>query len=496
VNEKSELELLREFVQRRNEACFEEIVRRYVDLVYSAAVRLAADPHLAEDVSQAVFTTLAGQAGQVVCKLAAGAALSGWLHVTTRNLAAKTLRKETRRRNWEQEACAMHELSSNDSSQAWEQIAPHLDDALGDLAEADRDALLLRFFERKSARQIGERLGVSEEAAQKRVSRALERLRERFAARSAVIPGSACLGLAGLISAKSVHAAPAALSTSIAKAALLGATAASASLAASSGSGQIITLLAMTKSQTAILVSIAAVLLVPIAIQQSALNAARTSLNDRSALVPEQASNTAAVGLGRTRESESEEMARLRVEADDLRQKIAAQRQPPAHAAARSTNHEVQLALGKTAPIKDLNFVGNASPEAALQSLLAFRRDGDVDGAASLMLLPPDRAEKWNQILASPKDREQFAQEMVAATMGVVMHSAVKVDDQGNVVESSASAKVPDAPESTTTVELLEKASLDERRMQLSIAIIRGGITNIEHATFGLGQTGWKCLTD
>ncbi|MBI4326504.1 MAG: sigma-70 family RNA polymerase sigma factor [Chloroflexi bacterium] len=212
MNGKPDHELLRDYAERGVETAFGELVRRHIDLVYSAAVRLVVDRHLAEDVTQAVFVALA----QNAWKLAGRSVLSSWLHLTTRNLAAKTVRTEVRRRSREQEATAM-QANSSKLEPVWDNIAPHLDEALSQLGDADRDAIMLRFFERKNAREIGERLGLSEEAAQKRVTRALERLREVIRSRGVVVPSAA---LAGAISSQAVLAAPAGLAATLAAQAL------------------------------------------------------------------------------------------------------------------------------------------------------------------------------------------------------------------------------------------------------------------------------------
>src|SRR5687767_5263540 len=172
------------------------------------------DAHLAQDVTQAVFIALA----QNAARLADRPVLAGWLHRTTQNLAANAVRSDVRRRIREQEAVAMNESPEPDAS--WEQIAPHLDAALGSLSEADRDALLLRYFEGQSARQIAEALGVTDEAAQKRVSRAVERLREFFAKRGLTVGASGLLA----ISANAVQAAPAALAATLSTSAALAGT--------------------------------------------------------------------------------------------------------------------------------------------------------------------------------------------------------------------------------------------------------------------------------
>jgi RNA polymerase sigma factor (sigma-70 family) len=218
VNNLTDPQLLRDYTERRSEAAFAELVRRHVDFVHSAALRMVCDAHLAKDVTQGVFIALAQNARQ----LADRPVLSGWLHRTAQNLAANTVRSDVRRRAREQEAAAMNELLSTESDANWENIAPHLDAGLGELDEADRDALLLRYFQRKSAREMAEILGTSEDAAQKRVSRAVERLREFFSKRNVTIGAS---GLTILISANAVQSAPIGLAATISAAAVLAGTA-------------------------------------------------------------------------------------------------------------------------------------------------------------------------------------------------------------------------------------------------------------------------------
>jgi hypothetical protein len=116
----------------------------------------------------------------------------------------------------------MNELLATEPNALWEHIAPHLDAALGELSEPDRDALLLRYFERKSAREMAQTLGTTEDAAQKRVSRAIERLREFFSKRNVTVGAG---GLTVLISANAAQAAPAGLAVTISTAAVLAGTA-------------------------------------------------------------------------------------------------------------------------------------------------------------------------------------------------------------------------------------------------------------------------------
>jgi RNA polymerase sigma factor (sigma-70 family) len=216
VNSLTDQQLLRDYAEKQSEAAFAELVRRHVDLVYSAALRMVCDAHLAQDVTQGVFVALAQNARP----LAEHPVLSGWLHRTACNLAANTVRSETRRRTREQEAAVMNQL--NDTETDWETISVHLDDGLGQLDEAERDALMLRYFERKSAREMAGILGLSEEAAQKRASRAVERLREIFSKERVTIGAG---GLAVLISANAVQAAPVGLAATISTASALAGTA-------------------------------------------------------------------------------------------------------------------------------------------------------------------------------------------------------------------------------------------------------------------------------
>jgi RNA polymerase sigma factor (sigma-70 family) len=208
VNDQTDSQLLKAYVESRSEPVFAELVRRYTDLVYSAALRMVTDPHLAQDVTQNTFVALAKQAGQIK-ELPA---LCGWLHQTARNIAAQSVRTDVRRRAREQEAATMNEPFSNEPEIAWQEIAPHLDSALEELGELDREALMLRYFQNQPFHAIGFVLGVSDDAAQKRVARAVERLREFFAKRGVAVSAG---GLAVVISANAVRAAPAGLAASI-----------------------------------------------------------------------------------------------------------------------------------------------------------------------------------------------------------------------------------------------------------------------------------------
>jgi len=215
VNDLTDQQLLRDYVERRSDTAFGELVRRHIDPVYSATLRLTGEEQSARDATQAVFIVLA----QKAASLTGHPVLSGWLHTTARNLACKSIRSEARRRIREQEAATMNEILSANPDSTWEHISPHLDDALGELTEADRDALTLRYFEKKSAPEMATLLGITEEAAQKRVSRAVDRLRDLFAKRKVTVGAS---GLVVLLSANAVHSAPVGLAVIVSTTALTG----------------------------------------------------------------------------------------------------------------------------------------------------------------------------------------------------------------------------------------------------------------------------------
>ena len=212
----SSIKLLRDYAESGDEAAFRELVARYIDLVYSTAVRrVGGDADLARDVAQMVFTDLAHKAKS----LRDVELLGGWLHRHTGFVASTIVRGERRRQAREQETAAMNALQDSPDS-LWQQMAPLLDETIDGLEAPDRQAIMLRFFERRDFRSVGAALGISDDAAQKRVTRAVEKLRELLASRGVTLTLAL---LSSFMAGRAVSAAPAGLALEVAKAALAGA---------------------------------------------------------------------------------------------------------------------------------------------------------------------------------------------------------------------------------------------------------------------------------
>ncbi len=208
-------ELLRRYATERSQEAFAELVRRRVDLVYAVALRqVGGDAHLAEDVTQKVFADLARKAATLLDR----PVLSGWLYRSAQYAASDVVRSERRRRVREQETNFMNEANASaDPATDWDRIRPLLDEALGELNEPDRDAIALRYFEGRAFADVGRTLRLTEEAARKRVERALDKL-AGILARRGVTSTTAAVGAA--LAHQAAVAAPAGLAASVTGAAI------------------------------------------------------------------------------------------------------------------------------------------------------------------------------------------------------------------------------------------------------------------------------------
>jgi RNA polymerase sigma factor (sigma-70 family) len=237
-----------------SEAAFRELVDRYINLVYSAAIRHLEEAPLAQDVVQTVFSALANKAKT----LPRDVILGGWLYRHTCFVALQAARTERRRRARERQAVEMNAL--NDQVEPdWERLTPFLDQAVQGLGTRDRNAVVLRYFEGLNLRSVGSALGVSEEAARKRVTRALEKLRSFFARRGVTLSATA---LAALLTEKAVVAAPAGMAATVSAAAL------ASGLAGAGSTLTLVKLIVMTKIKVGIVGAIVvAAVVTPLALQ-------------------------------------------------------------------------------------------------------------------------------------------------------------------------------------------------------------------------------------
>ena len=231
-------ELLAEYARQGGEPAFRELVRRHINMVHAAALREAGgNVPLAEDITQEVFAELARRAA----KLCSHPALAGWLYTCVRQMAANARRSEHRRQRREQEAFTMNELlEPNDSEQLWRQVRPVLDDAMHELNDEDRTAVVMRFFEGLSLKEVGTALGLSENAARMRVERSLGKLHGLLSRRGI---NSTAATLAAVLVAGTVLSTSSSFASSVA---------AGAMSTAGSGSFSVAKFVTMAKSKIAI----------------------------------------------------------------------------------------------------------------------------------------------------------------------------------------------------------------------------------------------------
>ena len=342
--------LLRQYAEKRSELAFSELVQRHVNLVYSAALRRTnQDPHYAADVAQQVFTNLAANAS----KLSRHSALSAWLYATTRNAAINLMLSEQRRKHREQEAHAMHELSSGSSDNAdWDQLRPVLDTVMDELSETDRIAVILRFFQNRPFTEIGAELGLTENTARMRTERALEKLRALLARRGVTSPTAA---LAMTLSAQAAIAPPPGFAASVASTALASAADGSAKAAV------LHSFLSMNKITVGVVSGVVVAALVTAIVEMRANRALNAEINSSIPLIQEPAATSANASKGIP---EADELVRLR-------NRIAQLKARPAG-----------VVESEMKPRTEWRNVGRATPAAALETLLWAYSSRDMDTLA------------------------------------------------------------------------------------------------------------------
>ena len=243
--------LIAEFNARRSEDAFAALVRQHVNLVFATALRQVGDAGAAEEITQNVFVALAQAAG----KLGSHPTIAGWLHQTALNKSREWLRSELRRRKREQVAVNL-DLAREEGDSVWSPLVPLLDEALLNLREPDRQAVILHYLEGRTFQEVGSALGVGEDAARKRVNRCLGQLTDFFRRRGFAAPS---LVAGAPLFAISSHAAPAGLAASATTAGLAAAHSAvsTSTLTLTKGALKI---MAWTKAKTAIVTGAAVIL--------------------------------------------------------------------------------------------------------------------------------------------------------------------------------------------------------------------------------------------
>jgi RNA polymerase sigma factor (sigma-70 family) len=420
----TDCELLNRYAEAGSEAAFGDLVSRHVDLVYSTAVRLVnGDRHLAFDVAQSVFTDLARKAKELgrrrpkqdIDGASAPDSLAGWLHTSTRFAASKAVRAEQTRRHYEQEAQAMRELLHNGSEEPdWTQLRPLLDEAVSKLTEADREAILLRFHEDKDLRTVGAMLGVSEEAARKRVTRSLEKLRDFLVLRGATTTASA---LAGVLASHAVEAAPEGLAAAL----TAGSLAATAAVATTSSSTLgLLKLMASIKLKFGLATLFLAAVATPLYLQHQntqALRANNSLLQQEVERLRAQVANPPRVEAAPANTAEHLELLRLRGQVGRLRQEMAVKEAMSNPATPRQGLSQTQMAnlaepeewrSGKFLPKERLTNLGLGTPEAAVQTYLwALLQEDPVLAKSALA---------DNSLANTAIMREEFADRLGSAT--------------------------------------------------------------------------------
>jgi RNA polymerase sigma factor (sigma-70 family) len=414
-------ELLRAYARGQSQESFRELVVRHLPMVYSAAHRMVRDAHLAEDVAQRVFTTLAQKAG----KLAASTVLGGWLYNTTRNVAMHTVRTEQRRREREQAALAMQTPEpGDDMSRILEQLEP----AMAELDEAERSALVLRFLEDRSLQEVGQELGITEDAARMRVNRALERLRGVFVHRGITVTS---VLLATALAASTTTAVPSGLAATIAAAAVASAVGTTVTTQA------LVTTMFNAKAFAAI---VGAALLAgagTYVVQQRQLGRLRTEnqqlVAQQSQLAAEQEAASKAArdteeNLARLQQDNSE-LLRLRNEVGQLRRERDAARQRASQSSAvPASGGRASLGSGRFIAKDQLAFAGYGTPEAALESMTWAMMSGNYE--QTVASLGPEEQATESQ---DAKGREQFEaarKDMVPRFQGIQILARKKLSEE------------------------------------------------------------------
>jgi RNA polymerase sigma factor (sigma-70 family) len=451
-------ELLREYALRNSETAFATLVSRHLNMVYATALRHVGNHHQAQEISQAVFIILARKARS----LGSNTVLAGWLFQTARLTAKNHLRAEIRRARREQEAY-IQSNPGEDSSEAWRQIIPLLNELVGRLREKDRDAIVLHFLEGKEYKEVAATMGGSEAAAQMRVSRALEKLRGMFAKQGVAVTSVA---LGGMISACGTQAAPLGTAVKVAAAAAHSATLTASTLSLVKGT---MNAMAWTKARLAVGASVVAMLAVQyhansvqarnLAGARESLSAEKNEFTAQEARIADLNQDTAAILQIQTSQQEELKKLRARRVADRSTATtsptvtlLSAQLQDPGTRevlrknladAARfrlaplieglkleSSTRDQLIQLDTDLGLKNLETVaavaeGRMTADAAAQSEVAARRDSTNQIQSLLGEAGLAKYEECQQTFPARSLVQQFEKQLGAFPLNVIQQSAL-----------------------------------------------------------------------
>jgi RNA polymerase sigma factor (sigma-70 family) len=381
--------LLSRYARTADEDAFRELVARNLDLVYSVALRqVNGDVHLAQDVAQAVFADLARKARRLPRKVV----LTGWLYEAARFAGAKAVRRESRRHAHEQESLTMEYPDPQPTSSDWELLRPVIDSAMAELSPTDRNAVLLRFFERKDFRAIGTSLGLSEDAAQKRVSRSLEKLRQSLTRRGVGLTETT---LAAAIIGGAVHSAPSALAASI----TTGSLAAASAVGSTTITTQFINAMATIKTKIVAVALLALFIGPPLVIQHRAkASLLADNLSLRGQLVDTEARLGSLVAASELKAAELDRLHNEQTELLRLRGEVGRLRQQLSEASKLQVDKPQATPVQPKTPVvafgTELRDMGSATPERAVTSLLWAGTEGQVARVSELLQLPENVSEQ------------------------------------------------------------------------------------------------------
>jgi RNA polymerase sigma factor (sigma-70 family) len=452
-------ELLRRYALTRSEPAFSEIVRRHVNLVYSAALRITQNGAIAEDTAQLVFCDLAKKAVGADAELLEVRSLSGWLYRSACFAASKAVRTEARRRLREKEAQTMNELNGGGGSTQgeWDELRPEIDSVILELEETDREAVILRFFTGHKFSEVGTHLGISENAARMKVDRALDRLRVSLTRRGIASSGSA-LGM--LLAQHGAVAAPSGIAATIVTFSLANAATSSVSFTTT-----IQILMASTQAKVIIATIVAAAFIIPMALQYSknvSLQEEVTLLRLRGGELEKsrgEVERLSAVALQRSTELEAEqaELVRLRRElaAAKLRdaKQAATSKIPTRRENVATATDPVKPAEDPLVPATEWKNLGVLNPSATLQTLEWAKTSGDLNVMLSCVA--------WGDEATRRRAEEAFA-----AAPDAVRAQYATADAFALSLLSGAPSS-PDSPRPTAYRVLEERSTGEEVTLQV-----------------------------